>query len=126
MPDFIRRKTISIDSAEFTISCLTQKALEEFEAEEKKIEGDVAKYFTFRRSVIAYALNRAAVAVADAEKHTEASLKDVLDPGTIRSLFREVLKFSGVPVAEPSEAPAAAAKAGAPGEIEPSSATKIS
>ena len=107
--DFIRRKTISLDGAELTISCLTQKALEDFQAEEKKIEGDVEKFFKFRRSVIAYALNRA----AGTEEHTEEKLKDLLDVGTIRTLFREILRFSGLSVAEP--------KAGAPGELEPSS-----
>jgi hypothetical protein len=30
MRDFIRRKTITLDGAVFVISCLTQKALEEF------------------------------------------------------------------------------------------------
>ena len=109
MSDFIRRKTIPLDGAEFVISCLTQKALEDFQDEEKKIDGDLAKGREFRRKVIAYALNRA----AQAEEHAAEKLKDVLDIGTISTLFLEILKFSGITLASP--------KAGASGEQEPSS-----
>lgn len=116
MGNLIRRKTINLDGAEFVISCLTQRALEEFKTEEAKVTAEADAILTFRRKVIAYAMNRAMPELADDAKYTEEKLKDILDLGSITPLFHEVLAFSGIQVAAK-----AAPEAGASGETSPSS-----
>jgi hypothetical protein len=118
MGNLIRRKTVNLDGAEFVISCLTQRALEDFKAEEAKLENQADAILTFRRKVIAYAMNRALPELAEDAKYTEEKLKDILDLGSITPLFHEVLAFSGIQLATKA---APDAEAGASGETSPSS-----
>jgi len=83
MPDQIRRKTVTIDGAEFIISPLTLKRTRE-----------LAKEDTETISVIAYSLNRAAG--SDDTEYTKENLEDLLDAHSRTVLFNEILAFSGL------------------------------
>ena len=95
----IRKKTVTLDGANFIISPLTHRAATDLAAKEK--DSDV------RFEAIVFSLNRAAVN-GDLLVSVE-QLRDELDPLTTRTLFKEILTFSGLEVAKTvGEAPAPA------------------
>ncbi len=120
--DFIRRKTVTIDGAEFLISNLTFKQTRALsEAEEKLKAGDGPAHRKFRLGVVAQSMNRAAkeatqrFIVEDVEGSKEAgaiNLDDVLDPKSLTELFFEILGFSGLTI----EVKGASPEVGASGE----------
>ena len=93
----IRKKTVTLDGADFVISPLTHRAASDLAAKEK--DADV------RLEAIVFSLNRASDLAVTVEQ-----LREELDPFTTQTLFVEILKFSGLKTVDPTvgEAPAPA------------------
>lgn len=85
----IRKKTVTIDGAEYLISPLTHAAAAQY-AEKEKEQKDV------RFEVIAFSLNRA----AGTQEFTEENLRTESDPLLTKKLFAEILELSGMKTVE--------------------------
>lgn len=89
--DQVRRKTVTLDGADFVISNLTFKQATELADAEKELpDKDVTAYRDFRLKVVAESLSRAGQSV------TAEALQEILDFASLDLLFREILIFCGL------------------------------
>lgn len=91
----VRKKTVSLDGAEFVISPLTHRAATDFSTDEK----DESAKKDVRFKTIAFSLNRA----SGSEEVTVESLRADSDPKTTDFLFTEILILSGLKVTAAGE-----------------------